>query len=94
MIGKTSQSIPIALINTIPAFDEPFSKILIGCVVRFPKTKSGNFYLLTIMFSAVRFSEAIPLKTINAQVFNGFWPTKTDSVGSRVKRCQEYFNKL
>jgi hypothetical protein len=67
MIGKPNQSIPVAPLHPIPAFDEPFSRILIDCVGPLPKTKSGNCYLLTMMCVATRFPEAIPLRKINAQ---------------------------
>ena len=50
----------------IPAFEEPFSKIMIDCVGPLPKTKSGNQYLLTIMCTSTRFPEAIPLKSVTA----------------------------
>ena len=43
------QKIPVASLNPIPAFDEPFSWVIVDCVGPLPKTKSGNQYLLTIM---------------------------------------------
>ena len=62
--GKPNQNIPQAPLNPIPAFDEPFSHIIIDCVGPLPKTKSQNEYLLTIMCSSTRFPEAIPLRSI------------------------------
>ena len=62
--GKPNQNIPQAPLHPIPAFDEPFSHIIIDCVGPLPKTKSQNEYLLTIMCSSTRFPEAIPLKSI------------------------------
>ena len=59
---KPNQNIPQAPLHPIPAFDEPFSHIIIDCVGPLPKTKSQNEYLLTIMCSSTRFPEAIPLK--------------------------------
>ena len=50
----------------IPAFDEPFSRVIIDCVGPLPKTKGGNQYLLTIMCASTRFPEAIPLRNIKA----------------------------
>ena len=50
----------------IPAFDEPFSRVIVDCVGPLPKTKSGNQYLLTIMCASTRFPEAIPLRNIKA----------------------------
>ena len=62
--GKPNQNIPQAPLHSVPAFDEPFSHISIDCVWPFPKTKSQNEYLLTIMCSFTRFPEAIPLRSI------------------------------
>ena len=49
MVGKPNQTIPKAHLQPIPAFDEPFSRIIIDCVGPLPKTKAGHEYLLTIM---------------------------------------------
>ena len=62
--GKPNQNIPQAPLHPIPAFDEPFSHIIIDCVGPLPKTKSQNEYLCTIMCSSTRFPEAIPLRSI------------------------------
>ncbi|KAL5019359.1 hypothetical protein ScPMuIL_005081, partial [Solemya velum] len=58
--------IPVAPLHPIPAFEEPFSRVIIDCVGPLPKTKSGNGYLLTIMCASTRFPEAIPLRNIKA----------------------------
>lgn len=50
----------------IPAFDEPFTRLLVDCVGPLPRTKSQNQYLLTIMDVSSRYPEAIPLKRIDA----------------------------
>ena len=60
VVGKTNQVIPNAGLQPIPAFDEPFSRIIIDRVGPLPKTKSGNEYLLTITCASTRFPEAIP----------------------------------
>ena len=60
--GKPNQKVPPAPLQPIPAFEEPFSRILIDCVGPLPKTKSGNCYLLTVMCTSTRFPEAIPLR--------------------------------
>lgn len=39
---------------------------MIDCVGPFPRTKAGNKFLLTIMCSATRFPEAIPMRKITA----------------------------
>ena len=62
VVGKPNQTIPKAPLKPIPAFEEPFSRILIDCVGPLPKTKKGNQYLLTIMCASTRFPEAIPLR--------------------------------
>ena len=67
MVGKPNQVIPKAGLQPIPAFDEPFSRIIIDCVGPLPKTKSGNEYLLTIMCASTRFPEAIPLRNIKTK---------------------------
>ena len=67
MVGKPNQTIRKAQLQPIPAFDEPFSRILIDCVGPLPRTKSGNEYLLTIMCTSTRFPEAIPLRKIKTK---------------------------
>ena len=67
MVGKPNQPLPKAPLQPIPAFEEPFSRILIDCVGPLPKTKLGNQYLLTIMCASTRFPEAIPLRNIKAK---------------------------
>ena len=67
MVGKPNQTIPKAQLQPIPAFDEPFSRILIDCVGPLPRTKSGNEYLLTIMCTSTRFPEAISLRNIKTK---------------------------
>ena len=62
--GKPNQNIPQAPLHPIPAFDEPFSHIIIDCVGPLPKIKSQNEYLLSSMCSFTRFPEAIPLRSI------------------------------
>ncbi|XP_070548324.1 uncharacterized protein [Ptychodera flava] len=66
VVGKPNNVTPVAPLQPIPAFGEPFSKIVIDCVGPLPVTKSGNQYLLTIMCAATRFPEAIPLRNIKA----------------------------
>ena len=67
MVGKPNQTIPKAQLQPIPAFEEPFSRVIIDCVGPLPKTKSGCEYLLTIMCASTRFPEAIPLRNIKAK---------------------------
>ena len=67
MVGKPNQKIPSAPLQPIPAFEEPFSRVLVDCVGPLPRTRSGNQYLLTIMCTSTRFPEAIPLRNIKAK---------------------------
>ena len=67
VVGKPNQVIPKAGLQPIPAFDEPFSRIIIDCVGPLLKTKSGNEYLLTIMCASTCFPEAIPLRNIKTK---------------------------
>ena len=67
MVGKPNVKIPCAPLSPIPAFEEPFSRVIIDCVGPLPKTRSGNEYLLTIMCASTRFPEAIPLRSINGR---------------------------
>ncbi|CAB4031508.1 Transposon Ty3-I Gag-Pol poly [Paramuricea clavata] len=67
VVGKPNQVIPKVRLKPIPAFEEPFSRIMIDCVGPLPKTKRCNQYLLTIMCVSTRFPEAIPLRNIKAK---------------------------
>ena len=67
VVGKPNQQIPIAPLQPIPAFEEPFSRVLVDCVGPLPKSKTGNEYLLTVMCTSTRFPEAIPLRNIKAK---------------------------
>ncbi|KAK3092929.1 hypothetical protein FSP39_008989 [Pinctada imbricata] len=67
MVGNPNQVIPPAPLQPIPAFEEPFSRVLVDCVGPLPRTRSGNQYLLTIMCTSTRFPEAIPLRNIKAK---------------------------
>ena len=45
VIGKPNQTIPKAPLKPIPAFEEPFSRILIDCVGPLPSLRKGiNIY--------------------------------------------------
>lgn len=68
VVGKPNQNIPKAPLKPIPAFEEPFSRVIVDCVGPLPKTRLGNQYLLTIMCASTRFPEAIPLRKITANV--------------------------
>ena len=65
VVGKPNQTLPKAPLQHIPAFEEPFSRVIIDCVGPLPK--SGSQYLLTVMCASTRFPEAIPLRNISAK---------------------------
>ena len=67
MVGKLNQKIPKAHLQSIPAFEEPFGRIMVDCGGPLRKTKSANQYLLTIMCASRRFPEAIPLRNIKSK---------------------------
>ncbi len=66
VMGKPNQKIPPAPLIPIPVIGEPFEHVILDCVGPLPKAKSGNQFLLTIMCSATRFPEAIPLRKITS----------------------------
>ncbi len=66
IVGKPNVAKTVAPLHPIPAFESPFSRVIVDCVGPLPKSKSGNQYLLTIMCAATRFPEAIPLRDIKA----------------------------
>ncbi|PIK60059.1 hypothetical protein BSL78_03057 [Apostichopus japonicus] len=70
IVGKPNQTIPKAPLKPIPAFEEPFSRVIVDCVGPLPKTRSGHEYLLTIMCASTRFPEAIPLRNIKAKTIS------------------------
>jgi hypothetical protein len=67
MVGKPNQKIPSVPLQPIPAFEKPFSRVLVDFVGPLPKTRVGNQYLLTIMCTSTRFPEALPLRNIKAK---------------------------
>jgi len=50
VVGKPNQVITPAPLCPIPAMGEPFERIIVDCVGPLPKTKTGNQFLLTVMF--------------------------------------------
>jgi len=67
MTGKPNQRPKKAPLQPIAVIHEPFTRIIIDCVGPLPATTSRNQYLLTILDTASRYPEAIPLKNITAQ---------------------------
>jgi len=66
MVGKPNQKPRKVPLHPIPVMDEAFSQLIIDIVGPLPKTSSGHVYALTIMCTATRFPEAIPLRTCTA----------------------------
>ena len=67
VVGKPNQTIPKAKLQPIPAFEEPFSRVMVDCVGPLPRTRCGNEYMLTIMCASTRFPEVVPLRNIKAR---------------------------
>ena len=65
--GKPGAGVKPSPLVPIPVMKDPFSKIIIDCVGPLPRTKRGNQYLLTIIDSATRYPEAIPLRRITTK---------------------------
>lgn len=65
--GKPNQVIPPVPLIPIPVIGEPFEHVIVDCVGPLPKAKSGNQFLLTVMCTATRYPEAIPLRKITAK---------------------------
>ena len=59
--GKPNQMIPAAPLYPFPSVGEPFERVIVNCVSPLPLSKSGNLFLLSIIYAATRFTEAIPL---------------------------------
>lgn len=68
LMGKPNQVIPPAPLVPIPVIGEPFEHVIVDCIGPFPKMKSDNQFLLTIMCMANSFPKAIPLRKITAPV--------------------------
>uniref|UniRef100_A0A1A8VFT9 Gypsy retrotransposon integrase-like protein 1 n=1 Tax=Nothobranchius furzeri TaxID=105023 RepID=A0A1A8VFT9_NOTFU len=67
MVGKPNQPLKPIPLTPIPVIGNPFDHIIVDCVGPLPRTKSGKKYLLTIMCTASRFPEAIPLASITTK---------------------------
>lgn len=67
LVGKPNQIIPPAPLCPIPIVGEPFEHLILDCVGPLPKTKTGHRYLLTMMCTATRFPEAVPLRSLSTK---------------------------
>ena len=54
LVGKLNQKPVVAPLQPIPAFEEPFSRVIVDCVGPLPKTRKGNQFLLTVMCASTR----------------------------------------
>ena len=65
---KTAQSrVKKAPMIPLPVIEEPFSRIAMDIVGPFPKSSSGNRYILVLCDYASRYPEAVPLRSIDAE---------------------------
>ncbi|XP_068206333.1 uncharacterized protein [Palaemon carinicauda] len=75
--GKAQHDPKVMPLQPIEVPGEPFERLVLDCVGPLPRSSKGNEYLLTIMCSATRFPEAIPLRTVSAdkiiEVLNKFF---------------------
>ncbi|XP_068245448.1 uncharacterized protein [Palaemon carinicauda] len=65
-VGKAQHDPKVVPLQPIEVLGEPFERLVLDCVGPLPRSSKGNEYLLTIMCSATRFPEAIPLRTVSA----------------------------
>ena len=70
VVGKYQADPPVAPLHPIPVVGEPFSRVVIDCVGPLPRTRSGNQYILTIMCTATRFPEGIPVRNIKTRTIS------------------------
>ncbi len=66
--GKSKTIIPPAPLHPIPVMGEPFEKWILDCVGPLPRAKSGHQYILTMMCAATWFPEAVPLRSLKANI--------------------------
>ena len=52
----------------LPIMEEPFQRMAMDIVGPLPKSRKGNRYILVLSDYATRYPEAVPLKTIDAEV--------------------------
>lgn len=67
LVGKPNQTVPLAPLQPIPAVGEPFERLILDVVGPLPRAKSGHQYILTIMCTATRYPEAVPLRSITSK---------------------------
>ena len=56
-----------APLQPIPVIGEPFEKVVVDVVGPLPRTSGGNEYLLTLMCTATRYADAIPISSCKAR---------------------------
>lgn len=67
LVRKPNQAEKVAPLIPIPAFESPFSRVLVDIVGPLPKTSAGHSYLLTLIDMSTRYPEAVPLRNISAK---------------------------
>ena len=92
MVMKPNQNIPVAPLKPVPAFEEPFGKVIIDCVGPLPKTKSRNqsfnhYVCLNQISRGHTFDQLNSSQNLKSsgQFLYFSWLTKRDPVRSRVK---------
>ena len=67
LTSKPNQTLKPSPLNPIVIASEPFEHLIIDCVGPLPRSKSGSFYLLTVMCQVTRYPAVYPLRTITAR---------------------------
>ena len=66
--GKPNQTIPPTHLYPRPVIGQPFDHVTADIVSPLVRSMGGYQYLLTMMFAATHFPEAVPLRTISARM--------------------------
>ncbi|XP_076043861.1 uncharacterized protein LOC143026954 [Oratosquilla oratoria] len=66
MAGASNKRIPPAPLVKIPHLQEPFAELQVDVVGPLDKTRKGNQYLLTMVDTATRYVEAVPMRSVTA----------------------------
>ena len=101
LVGKPNQKPHATPLQPIPgpAFEEPFSRVIMDCVGPLPKTKKGNQFLLTVMCASTRFPKAVLLRNIKSETvvtalikfFTLVGLPKT--IRDKLYGCMDYFSR-
>ena len=83
--GKPNQKISPAPLVKIPHLPEPFAILQVDVVGPLPRTRKGHEYLLTLVDTATRYVNAVPLRKVSAGVISNHLLTFFSCFGFPVK---------